>query len=160
MHAHTKIAQATGLPPENTVIVENGTIVSLTKDRLSIVGKIPAEPVLIDGKNVGDIEPSVIEERKKLSKEGVVNAVILINSAKRTMHIDPIIETKGLISSKFSSKVFNLAKAGIEEVVGKWSKQKGSIEDLENMVKGFIGGMITNEIHRSPIIFVTILSDK
>jgi ribonuclease J len=160
MHAHTKIAQATGLPPENTIIVENGTVVSLTKDRLSIVGKVPAEAVMIDGKNVGDIEPSVIEERKKLSKEGVVNAVILINSVKRTMQIDPIIETKGLISSKFSSKIFNLVKAGIEEMVGKWTKQKGTTEDLEIMIKGFIGSMISSEIHRSPVIFVTVLSDK
>lgn len=160
MHAHTKIAQATGLPPENTVIVENGTIVSLTKDRLSIVGKIPAEPVLIDGKIVGDIEPSVIEERKKLSKEGVVNAVIMINATKRRMSIDPIIETKGLISSKFSSKIYNLIKAGVEEMVLKWSKQDGKIGDLEVMIKGFIGSMISSEIHRSPIIFVTILSDK
>jgi len=160
MHAHTKIAQATGLPPENTVIVENGTVVSLTKDRLSVVGKVPSEPVMIDGKNVGDIEFSVIDERKRLSKEGVVNAVILINTTKRNLQSDPIIETKGLISSKFSSKLFNIAKVGIEEIVSKWNKQKGSSEDLEKMLKGYLSSMISNEIHRNPIIFVTILSHK
>ena len=157
MHSHTRIAQETGVPASNTVIVENGTIISLNKNQLMKVGKIPAEPVFIDGKMVGDIEYSVIDERKRLSREGVLNAVILVNKKTRKMSTDPIIETKGLMSTKFSSELFQLAKKGIEEVVVKWSNQNGNATDLEKIVKGYLSSFITAEVRRNPIIFVTVL---
>ena len=157
MHSHTRIAQETGVPASNTVIVENGTIISLNRNQLMKVGKIPAEPVFIDGKMVGDIEYSVIDERKRLSREGVLNAVILVNKKTRKMSTDPIIETKGLMSTKFSSELFQLAKKGIEEAVVKWSNQNGNAADLEKMVKGYLSSFITSEVRRNPIIFVTVL---
>ena len=157
MYSHTRIAQETGIPASNTVIVENGTIISLSKNQLTKVGRIPAEPVFIDGKMVGDIEYSVIDERKRLSREGVLNTVLLVNKKTRKMSTDPIIETKGLMSTKFSSELFQLAKKGIEEVVVKWSNQNGNAADLEKMVKGYLSSFITSEVRRNPIIFVTVL---
>jgi len=157
MYAHTRIAQETGIPATNTVIVENGTIISLTKNQLTKVGKIPSEPVFIDGKMVGDVEYSVIDERKRLSREGVLNTVLLVNKKTRKLSSDPIIETKGLMSTKFSSELFQLAKKGIEEVVLKWSNQNGNASDLEKMVKGYLSSFISSEVRRNPIIFVTVL---
>lgn len=157
MYAHTRIAQDTGMPLSNTFIAENGAIISLNRHQLTKVGKIPSEPVFIDGKMVGDIEYSVIDERKRLSREGVLNTVILVNRKTRKMTTDPIIETKGLMSTKFSSELFQLAKKGIEEVVAKWSSQNGDSADLEKMIKGYLSSFISSEVRRSPIIFVTVL---
>jgi ribonuclease J len=77
MHAHCRVAQETGLPEKNTLIAENGDIITVQENRIFRSGKVPANPVMIDGKTIGDIEPSVIDERRRLSKEGIVNAVIL-----------------------------------------------------------------------------------
>lgn len=157
MHAHCKVAQDTGVPEKNILIAENGDIITVQANRIFRSGKVPANPVMIDGKTIGDIEPSVIDERRRLSKEGVVNAVIQVDSKARKMMNQPIIETKGLFSSRISSDIFNKISDSIQEVVHKWSSQRGNEKDLEIMLKGCIAGVISAEMHRKPIIFVTVM---
>ena len=60
-------------------------------------------------------------------------------------------------ASLLSSDIFNKISDGIQEVVQKWSSQRGNEKDLEIMLKGCIAGVISAEMHRKPIIFVTVM---
>ena len=157
MYAHCKVAQETGVPEKNTLIVDNGDVITVQEKRIFRSGKVPANPVMIDGKTIGDIEPSVLDERRRLSKEGIVNAVVLINTKTRKMNAQPIIEAKGLLSSRLSSSIFNKISSSINEAVNRWSSQRGNEKDLEIMLKGCISGVISSEMHRKPIILVTVM---
>lgn len=157
MHSHLKIALSTNIAPKNTLIAENGAVVAVTTSGIKIVERVPAEPTMIDGKIVGDIEFSVLDERRRLSKEGVVSAVFLIGRQNKKLIIDPLIETRGFISNRFSSKVLNAAKVGSKEIIDKWALEKGSRKELEIMLRKFLQGKIIEETRRNPIIFVTVL---
>ncbi len=159
MHAHCKVAHETGVLEKNTRIVENGDVITVQPNRLFRSGRVPAAPVMIDGKTIGDIEPSVIDERRRLSREGVVNAVVLIDAKTRKMSAQPIIETKGLLSSRISSDIYKKIAAQINEVVNKWSTQRGNEKDLEIMLKGCISGAVSSEMRRKPVIFVTVMKN-
>ena len=52
---HKKLAMQLGMPKENIVIAENGSVVDLTRDSIGISGKVTAGRVLIDGLGVGDV---------------------------------------------------------------------------------------------------------
>ncbi len=157
MYAHCKIAHEVGVPVNNTKICENGASIQFSKSQMRQVGRIPADPIYIDGRNVGDIGLSVINERKRLSREGVLNVVVIVNLKRRSMTTLPLIETKGLISSDFSSNLYEKVTQGIKEIVRKWSKQNGDGSDLEKMVKGYLGSFFSAEIHRKPVIFVSVI---
>ncbi len=160
MFTHCKIAQEVGLPENHTKICENGASISLTKKTMQQVGKIPANPIYIDGRNVGDIGDSVINERKILSREGVLNVVVIVDVKKRSLVTSPLIETKGLISSDFSSDLYEKVTHGIQELVKKWSKQNGKGSDLEIMTKGYLSGFFSSEVHRKPVIFVSVIESN
>ncbi len=160
MHAHSRVAQETGLPEKNTLIVENGDVVTIQENRIFKSGKVPANPVMIDGRTIGDIEPSVLDERRRLSKEGIVNVVVLVDSKTRKMSSQPIIDAKGLSSSRLSSDIFKKLSTNINEVVTKWSTQRGNEKDLEIMLKGCISSVISSEMHRKPIIMVAIMMSE
>lgn len=157
MYSHVKIALSTNVNPKNALIAENGAVVSVKPNEMKIVSRVPAEPTMIDGKIVGDIEYSVLDERRRLSKEGVVSAVFLISRQNKKLIIDPIIETKGFISHRFSGKVLSAAKAGSKEIVEKWALENSSRRELENTLRKFLQGKIIEVTHRNPIIFVTVL---
>ena len=157
MFAHCKIAQEVGVPEENTRICDNGDSIALTKTTMKHVGRVPAAPIYIDGRNIGDIGQSVINERKVLSREGVLNVVVIADIKKRTMTTSPLIETKGLISSDFSSDLYEKVTHGIQEIVKKWSRQNGKGSDLEIMIKGYLSGFFSSEVHRRPVIFVSVI---
>lgn len=157
MYSHVKIATETIVEPQNTLIAENGNVVLLTESNMKIVDRVPAEPTMIDGKVVGDVEFSVVYDRRKLSKEGVISAVYLINKQKRSLVMDPLIETKGFISNRFSGRVFAAIKAGSKELIEEWSKTKEGRKDLENRLRKFLQGKVLEETHRNPVIFLTVI---
>jgi ribonuclease J len=157
MFAHCKIAHEVGVPEANTRICDNGDSIALTNTTMKLVGKVPAAPIYIDGRNIGDIGQSVINERKVLSREGVLNVVVIADIKKRTMTTSPLIETKGLISSDFSSDLYEKVTHGIQEIVKKWSRQHGQGSDLEIMIKGYLSGFFSSEVHRRPVIFVSVI---
>jgi ribonuclease J len=157
MYSHVKIATETNVEPKNALIVENGSVVSVTNSRIKVVERVPAEPTMIDGKIVGDVEFSVVYDRRRLSKEGVVSAVYLIGRQSRKLIIDPIIETKGFISNRFSGKVLTAIKADSKAVIEEWAKNSENRKELELRLRKFLQGKILDETHRNPIIFVTVL---
>ena len=52
---HSKLAQSLGMPKENIVIAENGSVVEVTNDSVGINNKVTAGKVLVDGLGVGDV---------------------------------------------------------------------------------------------------------
>ncbi len=65
---HSQLAVATGVPPSNVLIGENGTIFRLTPDRAEILGTIQTRDVFVDGYGVGDIGHPVLKQRQSSAR--------------------------------------------------------------------------------------------
>ena len=77
------------------VKVENGDIVKLSGGAPEVFDKAPYGKIYLDG-NVGvDEDSQSIKERKNLSSNGYMEAVIIINS-NGDFHEDPLVSVKGL----------------------------------------------------------------
>ena len=53
LQAHARLAEAAGVPAHAVRIAENGTVLELDGDGLSVVGQVEAGTTLVDGMNVG-----------------------------------------------------------------------------------------------------------
>ena len=80
-HAHAALARQLGIPSENILIADNGTILEFTADSAAIAGHIASGDVFVDGTGVGDIGPKVMAEREILSRDGFVIAVVPVSAA-------------------------------------------------------------------------------
>ena len=79
---HARVAElvTSGLPTGVEVITaENGDVVRFDHDGGRIVEKAPTGRVLIDGTRVGEVGDEVLRDRRHLSADGVVVAVVAIN---------------------------------------------------------------------------------
>ena len=66
------IAASVGVDPANILMARNGDVIELTADSCRIVDKIPLREILIDGFEKSCVAAAVLEERRQLSRSGVV----------------------------------------------------------------------------------------
>ncbi|MFQ5997184.1 MAG: ribonuclease J, partial [Dehalococcoidales bacterium] len=97
---HAKLAQSVGMPKDNTFVLEDGDILELSAQSAKITGKIGSGNVYVDGLSVGDIGGVVLRNRRMLSKDGMVVAIIAINRQTGRLVGRPDIVTRGFVDTR------------------------------------------------------------
>ena len=97
---HAKLAESVGIPKENTFVLEDGDILSLTAESARKDGKVSAGNVYVDGLSVGDIGGVVLRNRRMLSKDGIVVAIIAVNRQTGKLVGRPDIVTRGFVDTR------------------------------------------------------------
>ncbi len=93
--AHASLAQSMGIPSSNTFVLEDGDVLELSGEAGRVVERVDAGHVLVDGRSVWARESRVLDDRRRLAREGVVTAVV-------TLDVDGgIVKPLGLVSSGF-----------------------------------------------------------
>lgn len=143
MHqAHRDIAIDMGIPAENIVITENGSVISLSQNKFAVTGKVPSGVVFVDGLGVGDVSNVVLKDRKILSENGMIVVVISMNKHGQIVR-DPEIVTRGFIyvkqSEELMGEIAGEAKKIVEKIkaskIKEWSVIKSNVrDDLDNFV--------------------------
>ena len=81
---HARLAQDIGVPNENVFIAENGDVLEFTANTGRIAGRVPAGRIFVDGLGVGDVGNVVLRDRKQLSQDGILIAIITPGPGQRT----------------------------------------------------------------------------
>jgi ribonuclease J len=76
---HVRLARAMGIPEDECHLILDGTILQLTPERSELVGTAPASYVYVDGMTVGNVDHTVLRDRKHLAMDGVVTIVMPID---------------------------------------------------------------------------------
>ena len=151
LHAHAALADQVGVPADNVAIVENGTILELTTESLTIGDRIPGGYVYVDGTGVGDIGPQVLRERDRLASDGFVIVNMMIDVETRELLDAPVITSRGFVYVRDSEQLFLRAKEKVVSIV-KDNPNDGIVARLEKSLSKFF----YNEIRRRPVICVLV----
>jgi ribonuclease J len=95
LYNHALIAMETGLPKERILVVETGDVISLSSDSAKVVGKAPVGRRLIDEGGGAELDELVVQDRIRLSEEGVVLAVVAIDKASGRVQAVPDLISRG-----------------------------------------------------------------
>ena len=77
-------------------MAEDGDVLRFDETGARIVDQVPAGRVLIDGTRTGEIADEVLRDRRHLAGDGLVVAVVAINSQTGALEQTPEIITRGL----------------------------------------------------------------
>lgn len=97
---HAKLAESVGIPKDNTFVLEDGDILELTAQSARKAGKVSSGNVYVDGLSVGDIGGVVLRNRRMLSKDGIVVAIIAVNRQTGKLVGRPDIVTRGFVDTR------------------------------------------------------------
>ena len=160
LQAHAKLAQECGIPQENTFILKNGDMLSLSKEGVRKSGSIPINDIYVDGKKIGDIASSVIKDRKIMSNDGVLIVILNVDPVKKELIIDPNITTRGFVvvndNQELLDSIQNKVKAVVKEEL---VKPNYNLTDLKNRVILELNSFIIELTGRRPIIMPVIFEN-
>ena len=134
---HAKLAQSLGMPKENIVIGENGSVIELTPESICINGKVTAGKVLVDGLGVGDVGNIVLRDRRQLSQDGILIVVVTIDKQDCSVVSGPDIVSRGFVYVREADDLMENAKEKVqialnrcqENGVSEWSAIKSAVRD-------------------------------
>ncbi|NDJ53723.1 MAG: ribonuclease J [Chloroflexi bacterium] len=159
LRAHAELAQSLGMPKKNTVVVENGTPLTFTKDGYRVGERIPGGYVFVDGSGVGDVGPAVMRDREVLGASGFVIVNVVIDEETNELIYDPLILSRGFVYLREAEELLSGAADEVERVVDKHNRNNGSngrSPSLSNEIERALDKYIYKATHRRPMIFAIV----
>ena len=155
---HTEIAEACGVPKENTFICKNGDGINI-KDRIVTRGEtIKSGDVYVDGSRIGDVGSQIIKDRKLMSNDGILVTILNINTLTRKLLIKPNVTTRGFIMVNENPELINKIEKKITEIVNNFlSNSTYNYTDLKNQIILELYPFINDLTGRRPIILPVIM---
>jgi ribonuclease J len=155
---HAKLAENMGLEKENIFILDNGSVLELTKDSAKTNGTVTSGKVLVDGLGVGDVGNIVLRDRKHLSQDGLIVIVVTISKESGQVIAGPDIISRGFVYVRESEDMMEDAKSVVKETLAKCEeKQTKEWNAIKSQVKDSLREFIYSKTKRNPMILPIIM---
>ena len=152
MAAHAKLADAVGLPPEDTFILEDGDVLEVDDDGAEVVERLDAGHVYVDGLRLWDTRSAVLRDRRTLSRDGFVVVVVTVDEATRELVGEPEIATSGFVDAEDDAPLLDSAIELVAEALRSHGKKPLEEEYVSARVREALGGFLSKETGRRPMI--------
>ena len=155
LKANAELAIQSGVPRENTFIVDNGVVIDMVDHVAEVVGAIPVGFVFVDGQSIGDITESSLKDRRILGEEGFISCVVVIDSQSGKIVAGPDIHARGFNEdiAMFDEVKMRIEKALAAAVVDGIN----GTHQLSQIVRKTIGGWVGGEHRRKPMIVPVVI---
>jgi ribonuclease J len=151
---HAKVAMETGAV-EHAIVIEDGDVLELDKDDARKRDKITAGRVLIDsGSSIDVVEDLVIRDRRILSEDGIVLAVLAINKRSGKVERQPELVMRGFGGADITEQA---RETVLKTLDGLSAEQKSDYGMVNEKVRVELKRLIQKTTGRRPLIMPVIL---
>ncbi len=149
---HEELALSLGIPKENIRIVDIGNRIAIKKKSIQNIDSIEAGEVYVDGDS--SVDSMVLRERKQLSSDGVLIALLDIDVENRALTAIDILSRGVVFEDEFLEKI----KLTIADVFATSSyKDEKSRGGLKNNVRRKLERMISNKLKQRPMVLPLLI---
>ena len=153
---HADLAREQGIDPERVFIAHNGAVIELTARKAVMQETVQAGSLMVDGlKNIEDV---VLRDRKTLSVDGLVSAIIVLDTETGRL-LNPVeIYSRGFIYMRDNESLI----AEASELVYETSKRfegvaKDEYPSVKNAVKSKLKSFLYDKTGRTPMILPIVI---
>ncbi len=158
LYKHAELAKEMGMVPDHIFIAEIGDVIELGADKGRIAAQIPGGSVLVDGLGVGDIGNSVLRDRRILSSDGLVTAVIAIDKRTGALCTEPEVISRGFVYVRDSEELIVEAKDIIKERALEFTKtNKSEWGQVKNSIRSALKDALYRRTRREPMIMPIVI---
>jgi ribonuclease J len=151
---HAGVAMETGAV-EHAIVIEDGDVLELTKDDARKADKVTAGRVLIDsGSSIDVVEDLVIRDRRILSEDGIVLAVLAINKRTGIVEQSPEVVMRGFGGADITEEARQTVLKTLDGLSG---EQKSDYGMVKEKVRVDLKRLIQKQTGRRPLIMPVIL---
>ena len=156
LRAHAKLAEATGVPPENVFLCENGESLELSSRGVRRGETAQSGIVYVDGLSVGDTSQDVLDERNALGSQGFACVAVAISPKKRSVVGEVQMEMHGITGGDdlyLAEDLIRTVRGAVERSLGKGAKEK----ELRKVARDAFLSLLWERTKQRPMVIVNLL---
>ena len=115
---HVRLAVEVGVPAAACHLLEDGDVLELDATGARRADRVTAGRVFVDGKGMGDVADEVLRDRRHLSEDGLVLAVLAVHQQSGEIVAGPDLVSRGVLAEEASPEVLEQAKGAVLEALG------------------------------------------
>jgi len=155
---HSELAEHVGIPKENILVGENGSVFEFSRDKARLGDKVSSGNIMVDGLSVGDVGSVVLRDRKQLAEDGILVVVVAVDKETWEVLSGPDIVSRGFVYVRESEELMEDARRSVRTTVDAcitagtrdWTTVKSSI-------KGALSTFFHERVGRRPVILPVIM---
>ena len=155
---HGELATNVGVKPENVFVMENGDSLLLSNHKITKGPHFPAEPVYVDGRDISGLNEAVIRDREILQEDGLVSAIVVINSTASKLVGRPRIVTCGFMNNEqeMLENIANMVTVTLEKKLA----SKVTFADIKSEIRYCVANYIYFKTERKPLVIPVVVDMK
>lgn len=156
LRMHADLAKEMGIESEHTFIAHNGAVIELSARKGVMNDTVQAGSLMVDGlKNIEDI---VLQDRKLLSVDGLVSAVIVLDAETGRLLAPVELYSRGFIYMRESEPLIQEASELVYETAKQFEgKGKGDYTSVKNTVRSRLKSFLYEKTGRTPMILPIVI---
>jgi ribonuclease J len=163
LQSHKRLAMETGVPEENIIVPDNGSIIEIIDGGTKMVlrkEKAPANPMVVDGFSIGDEQNVVLRDRQALADAGMFVIIATVDQKTGLLRKSPDIISRGFVYLKESQELLRhtriLIKKTVEQLYRKGDQT--NLDNVKNVVAETVSKHLYQKTAKSPVVIPVILS--
>jgi ribonuclease J len=156
--AHAQLARDGGVPEENIILAENGTVVELSESGARVVDHVTAGMTFVDGLGVGDVHDVALRDRRRLSEDGVLIVVATLagSNGRGGLTAAPELIARGFGDA--AEPLLDELRVEAERIlVELLADDVTEIKLLQEHVHDALGGIVYDRTRRRPMILPVLV---
>lgn len=153
---HADLAKEQGVSPERIFIAHNGAVIELSARKGVMNETVQAGSLMVDG--LRNIEDIVLRDRKNLSVDGLVSAVIVIDAETGRL-LNPVeLYSRGFIYMRENEPLIQEASALVYEIAKRFEGVgRDEYANVKNTVKSKLKSFLYDKTGRTPMILPIVI---
>jgi ribonuclease J len=153
--ANQALAILSGVPEENTIIAEDGTVIDLRDGVASVVGQLDLGYVYVDGSSVGEITDADLKDRRILAEEGFISIFAAVDAQTGRVIVGPEIHARGFAEDEavFDAVLPQVIKA-LEDAAANGTRDT---QAFQQVIRRTVGRWVNTQHRRKPMIVPVVI---
>jgi len=170
LQLHKDLAMELGMPEENIIVPDNGTIIEISADGQKLIRrkeKAPSGLMMVDGASVGDAQDVVIRDRMMLAQDGMFVIIALVDQKTGKLKKSPDLISRGFVYLKENQELLRqvriMIKKSVEDATAKMTLNNTSENPIDfDYIKAGLGENISKFLYQKttkrPLVIPVVLS--
>ena len=155
---HAELAESMGCDRMNIVIPEIGQVIEMTEKTLALGEVVASGSLMVDGLGIGDVGNVVLRDRKHLSQDGLIIAVMAIDRDRGMLVSGPDIISRGFVYVRDNEDVIETTRELVRLIVQGYNLSTNpDWNGLKNKIKDELHRMIYEKMKRNPMVLPIII---
>jgi len=158
--SHAELAKELGVHEKNIILPENGQVISLTQNKISLEReKVASNYVMVDGLGVGDVGEIVLRDRQILATDGMFVIIAIVDRQTGKVIGSPDIISRGFVYLRESKKLLKETRKRAIGIINKATGSGGAVNwsYIKDELRNKIGQFLFKNTKRRPMVLPVII---